>query len=184
MRHAVGLLRKRSSDKTELAHARMLANFRTPSLRQLWSKEYFRMKLFGSCHCGALCNELVLPRAPEELNIRACTCSFCRAHGARTVSDPEGRAIIRVQNASNLQRYRFALNTADFFICANCGVYIGAVAYDGDIAFSTTNVNVLQAHAEFSEHAEPVCYDGETSSERLARRRRQWTPTTIDSHKG
>ena len=28
---------------------------------------------------------------PDELPVRACQCGFCRAHGARTAADPEGR---------------------------------------------------------------------------------------------
>ena len=37
-------------------------------------------------HAGALAHSL-----REALQVRACQCSFCRRHGAKTVSDPNGR---------------------------------------------------------------------------------------------
>lgn len=44
----------------------------------------------GQCHCGNLQLRFESAIAPENLPLRACQCSFCRAHGALTVSDPAG----------------------------------------------------------------------------------------------
>ncbi len=48
------------------------------------------MRYEGSCHCGAIRLRLTLSWPPGEAPVRACDCSFCRAHGARTVTDPSG----------------------------------------------------------------------------------------------
>ena len=40
--------------------------------------------LTGRCHCGNLEFALETSLRPEELSLRADTCSFCRRHGART----------------------------------------------------------------------------------------------------
>ena len=45
----------------------------------------------GGCHCGNLHVTLRLTQAPEEVRLRACGCSFCRAHNTRTASDRDGR---------------------------------------------------------------------------------------------
>jgi hypothetical protein len=44
----------------------------------------------GGCHCGNLRLNLRLSQAPEHTRLRACGCSFCRAHSARTTSEPKG----------------------------------------------------------------------------------------------
>ncbi len=54
--------------------------------------------LTGRCHCGNLELALETSVRPEELSLRADTCSFCRKHGARTTSDPGGRVMITVHH--------------------------------------------------------------------------------------
>ena len=44
----------------------------------------------GGCHCGNLRLEMRLTQPPERVRLRACGCSFCRAHQTRTCSDPNG----------------------------------------------------------------------------------------------
>ena len=81
----------------------------------------------GSCHCGAVRVGVRLSRSPAEIELRACQCSFCRRHGARTFADPAGHALIESASAADIRHYRFGQRTADFLICAECGVYIAAV---------------------------------------------------------
>ena len=45
----------------------------------------------GACHCGAVTVELETDTAPATIDVRECQCSFCRAHGAESASDPAGR---------------------------------------------------------------------------------------------
>ena len=133
----------------------------------------------GGCHCGGIRVLFEMRRPAHELPVRACRCSFCRAHGARTTSDPQARLSISVADASRLSRYRFALRTADYLVCAQCGVYVAAVLEADGQPFATLNVNVLDERDALAPAATPVAYDGEAAADRIARRRRQWTPTAL-----
>lgn len=130
----------------------------------------------GQCHCGNISFELSTDLAVSRIRARACDCSFCRMHAARNWSDPNGRAAIHVRDPARLQRYRFGQRTADFYLCRTCGAYAGAVLADADGTWSTLNLRLtgLQAVAE-----EPVGYDREDPAERVARRKRKWTPTRV-----
>ena len=130
----------------------------------------------GRCHCGNLSFELVTDLPPSAIAARACDCSFCQMHGARNWSDPDGTATIRVEDQAKLQRYLFALRTAEFYICMTCGAYAGAVLSDDDGVWSTVNLR-LSDLGEIGE--ESASYGSEQITDRLARRKRVWTPTTI-----
>lgn len=133
------------------------------------------MHYSGSCHCGAirLSFESDRPLAP-----RACQCTFCRKHGARTVSDPQGSAEIGV-GAGSL-RYRFASHMADYLVCTRCGVYVAAVAEIDGRRLATLNLNVFDdPHLELA--AMPVSYDGESAGEKAERRRLRWTPLRLET---
>jgi hypothetical protein len=133
----------------------------------------------GRCHCGSLAISLETAKLPDELPLRACGCSFCRKHGARTTSDPKGRARIIVNDPARLIRYRFAQATADFLVCGACGVYVAAVLSDSGAAFAVLNVNAFDERERFAGEGQPVHYEGEGADARRARRRRQWTPVAI-----
>jgi hypothetical protein len=135
-------------------------------------------KLTGGCHCGNLTVTLETQHGPEELPVWVCDCSFCRLHGARTTSDPEGRVSIRVREPAQLSRYRFGLATADFLICRRCGVYLAAVipADHKDGARANLNVTALEAAERFTRRPFSDTYPGETASERRSRRASNWTP--------
>ena len=81
----------------------------------------------GGCHCGNLRVTLLLTQEPAVVRLRACGCSFCRAHNTRTASDPDGFVSICAGDWAQVQFYRFGTGTANFVICRNCGVYIGAI---------------------------------------------------------
>jgi hypothetical protein len=136
-------------------------------------------RLVGRCHCGNLEVEFDTEMSLDELPLRADQCSFCRKHGARTTSDPNGRVRISA-HGSKLLRYRFGLKTADFLVCENCGVYIAAVISTGNSSYATLNVNVLDREAEFRPAALPVNYESESASDRIERRMRNWTPAEIE----
>ena len=131
----------------------------------------------GGCHCGAVRVVFESRFGPAELPVRACQCSFCRAHGARTASDPQGS----VRFSGPLRRYRFGLRTADFLLCPDCGVYLGALYADADGAWATLNVNCLAERALFPAAPEPVSYEGEDPAGRVARRKARWTPAETES---
>jgi hypothetical protein len=135
--------------------------------------------LEGSCHCGAVHVTLELSRAPEAVELRACQCAFCRRHGARTLTDRDGRAVIAVRGGNELRRYRFGARTADYLICGSCGVYVAAVVDD---RFATINAAGLAIPAFAAREAVPADYSGESAADRLSRRRARWMPVAIDPH--
>lgn len=122
---------------------------------------------------------MTLSWPPEQAPLRCCDCSFCRIHGARTVTDPDGFVRVRLGSPSLVQIYRFGLETAEFFVCRRCGAYVAAVAETPDGPKATVNVNVLDDRAAFTAVAESVNYDGETAESRVTRRAARWTPASI-----
>lgn len=136
------------------------------------------LKLVGGCHCGALAVELDTELPFEQLQVRACQCAFCRAHGALSVSDPRGLLTFRANDATRLVRYRFGLKLADFLLCSRCGTYLGAYMDDEGRGYGVLNVCVL---AERDRFGTPTLmrYDGETPATRLQRRRERWTPARL-----
>lgn len=133
----------------------------------------------GRCHCGRTGFELFTRQADEAIQPRACQCGFCRQHAARCWSDPEGRAHLLVTDPTALQHYRFGLNTADFLLCRHCGGYLGAMipeaVSDGQTepARITLNLRLTELRERPAQAAD---YEGETAEQRMARRRRGWTP--------
>jgi hypothetical protein len=127
----------------------------------------------GGCHCGNLAYVFEASAPLETLGLRADMCSFCRAHGARNTSDPSGSIRIRVRDPARLMRYRFGLKTADFLICASCGVYIGATLED---RWFTVNVNTFQPPPSLEFPVVPHDFDAEDVAARIARRKTAWTP--------
>lgn len=128
------------------------------------------MQHTGRCHCGALrlTFDTEKPLAP-----RACHCGFCRRHGARTVTDPDGAAVLNL--GPEAIRYRFASKTTDYILCGRCGVYLGAVADIEGISYATLNLNTFDAPRP-DLAAAPVCYDGESVAAKADRRRARSTP--------
>ena len=127
----------------------------------------------GGCHCAAIRFRFETrgPLAP-----RACQCSFCRKHGARSVSDPEGTAILTL--GPKTLRYRFASKAADYILCARCGIYVGAVAELDGRTLVTLNLNACD-DPRLDLEATPVWYDGETAAAKAERRRLRWTPARL-----
>ena len=129
----------------------------------------------GGCHCGAIRFELRTTRPPGEWTIRACQCTFCSGHGARTTSDPQGRVRFVVPDLSKLNRYRFGSRSADFYTCRNCGVYVAAVLDSPRGRYATVNVNAIQPPVDVPAAA-AMSYDDESPEQKLARREHNWTP--------
>ena len=135
-----------------------------------------RMNIKGRCHCGNLSFAIETECPAAQVAPRACQCSFCRMHGARTWSDAHGTATLNVADDQQLQIYRFGLETADMWVCRICGAYAGAVLTDGGSAWSTLNLRLTEL---VGRDAAPVSYDDESVAERIARRKVNWTPTSV-----
>lgn len=130
----------------------------------------------GGCHCGVIQWTFSTERPPSQWSVRACQCSFCRAHGARCTSDPQGSVAFQIRDHTAVLRYRFGVKSADFLICAKCGVYVGAVIESSAGAFTTLNLNAMKTPVEELHETTPVSYDSEGKDDRIARRLSRWTP--------
>lgn len=131
----------------------------------------------GQCHCGAIRMTYTSDIPVEAWSVRACQCTFCRLHGARSTSDPNGEVRFVVRDEEAVSRYAFGLRTAEFLLCRVCGGYLAAVMAPDGRRFATINANALRGLAALPETA-PVTYDAETSEARIARRIARWTPVS------
>ena len=138
------------------------------------------MEYQGGCHCGNLRVRVRLTRPAEEMPVRSCACSFCRSHGTRTVSDPAGHAEVSARDWTLVGRYRFGSRTADYLLCRECGVYIGAMCETAAGPRCVINTLCLSELASFTGEAMRPDYDGEAMETRLARRSANWMPVTAD----
>ena len=134
----------------------------------------------GRCHCGAIGFTYSTAIAPSDWSVRACQCTFCRAHGALSTSDPQGNIRFGATRPEQLRRYRFGLRTADFLLCAECGVYIGALTEVDGRTFGILNVSALAPIPAGVAEPRAMTYDGENTGERSARRAERWSPAQDD----
>ena len=108
--------------------------------------------------------------------LRSCSCSFCRSHGTRTLSDRGGQVEISASDWNLVERYRFGSRTADYIVCRRCGVYIGALCETSGGLRAVVNVNCLENRAAFTQIPAAPNYDGEAIDARLDRRAANWMP--------
>jgi hypothetical protein len=134
-------------------------------------------KLFhGSCHCRNLRFAFRTGVDPARWPMRACQCTFCRRHGAISTSDPAGSVEFEIARPEDLIRYRFGKQTADFLICASCGIYVAACMDSPRGRFAVINANTLDPLPAGLPPAAPMDYEAEATTARTARREQRWTP--------
>jgi hypothetical protein len=133
-------------------------------------------RIHGSCHCGNIRFELDWPDARPSIPVRACGCGLCTKHRAAWTSHPQGRFRLRIADEAIVRRYRFGTKTADFHVCAACGVLpIVSCTIEGAL-YAVVNVNTFD-DVDRSQLVETAAdFEGETTDNRLARRKRNWTP--------
>jgi hypothetical protein len=134
----------------------------------------------GSCHCGALGFVYRTALELKDWPVRACQCTFCRAHGGLTTSDPEGSLVFIEHEPAMLHRYQFGKRITDFLICRRCGAYIGAAMPAAGKGFGVVNVRALPSVFGQLPKPQPMDYDNETRDGRVARREQRWTPLEAD----
>jgi hypothetical protein len=133
----------------------------------------------GACHCGAIGVEFQTERAPSELPVRQCQCSFCRKHGGRTTTDAAGSLRFIGREPAALERYRFGKRITDFLVCKRCGIYVGAVMAVDEGVVGTLNINVLANNLFGERVGDHADYDGETADGAALRRAKMWTPARV-----
>ena len=132
----------------------------------------------GGCHCGAIGFRYRTAISPADWSVRACQCAFCRAHDALSTSDPAGSLDFFAAQPTELQRYRFALGTADFLLCRRCGVYIGAILAAEEGVVGIINTHALKPQPAGLAAPAEATYDGEQTGGRVERRIARWTPAS------
>jgi len=81
---------------------------------------------------------------------------------------------------SKVHRYRFAQRTAEFLICAECGVFVAALTDTAAGARAVINARVLDGVSLDFNTVVHVHFDEETPMQRAERRSRNWTPVRTD----
>jgi hypothetical protein len=132
------------------------------------------MRILGSCHCDNIAFTLDWQPEPTEIPARACTCSFCTRHGALWTAYPAGVLRIRQRDREQVSTYEFGTQTAQFHVCASCGVVAVATSLIDGRLYAVVNVNTFENVAPQMLRRAPVTFDSEAESERLARRQRNW----------
>ncbi|MHA6205427.1 GFA family protein [Dyella soli] len=132
------------------------------------------MLIHGSCHCGNIAFSLSWEPDPGEIPARACGCSFCTRHGAVWTSNPDGRLAITIDDEALVSRYAFATATAEFLVCARCGVVPVVTSMIDDRLYAVVNINTFQNVDPSLFRRGPASFEGEDAEARLARRKRHW----------
>ena len=130
----------------------------------------------GACHCGAISYVYRTALPVSRWQVRACQCSFCRTHAALTTSDPAGSVEFQFARPEALHAYRFALKSADFLLCRNCGTYLAARIATPRGSYAVVNLRALRAPLPELPAAQAMVYDAESLDARIARRETRWTP--------
>lgn len=132
------------------------------------------MRITGSCHCGNVKFDLEWPEEGPEIPVRECGCTFCRKHGGAWTSNRGGDLAVAVGDESLLSRYSFGTATAEFYVCARCGVVPVVVSAIEGRNYAVVNVNTFAGQDSMSLVRSPTNFDGEETTDRLARRKRNW----------
>ena len=132
------------------------------------------MLIHGKCHCANISFSLTWEPDPVEIPVSACTCSFCTKHGGVWTSNPGGALKVVVKDLSLISSYAFATRTAEFHICARCGIVpVVTSRIDGHL-YAVVSVNVFEGIDQSLLRRASASFDGEGEESRLARRKRNW----------
>jgi hypothetical protein len=138
-------------------------------------------RIHGSCHCENMQVIIDWPGAGPTIPARACGCGLCTRHGAAWTSHPDGRFILQIADETRATRYRFGTKTADFHVCITCGVIAIVTCTIEGIRYAVFNVNAFVDIDRSQIVKASMDFEGEEMADRLARRRRNWTPEAKQS---
>ncbi len=130
----------------------------------------------GSCHCGNIRFDLGWPVSAPVIAVRECGCDFCSKHCGAWTSHPEAQLVVTVADAAAVSKYRFATGTADFFVCASCGVVPLVLSDIDEETYAVVNVHSFDDKESLQLSNSKTDFDGEETDARLRRRARNWIP--------
>src|SRR5262245_46468798 len=132
------------------------------------------MLIRGKCHCGNIAFSLTWEPDPAEIPARACDCTFCTKHGGVWTSYPRGALEVAIRDRSLASTYAFGTKTAEFHVCARCGIVpVVTSRIDGRL-YAVVSVNAFEGVDPSKLRRAPASFDGEGTDSRLARRKRNW----------
>ena len=131
----------------------------------------------GGCHCGNIRYQLNMPFPRKQLPARACECDFCTRIGGCYTASPEGALSAEIEDAKLIQPYRFGTSTADFIICGRCGNVPFVTSEIVGQTYAVVNLKTLDGFDPAISPSQPTNFDGETKTDRLARRQAHWIPS-------
>ena len=132
--------------------------------------------ILGKCHCGNIEYEFLWPGSGNDIPVRACSCTFCRKHNGVYTSHPKGQLKVWVSDQSRVNKYAFGTKTAEFYICASCGVVPFVTSKIQGKTYAVVNVNTFEDVNPEALVSSVTDFDGESIDERLQRRARNWIP--------
>lgn len=132
------------------------------------------MQIHGSCHCGNITFDLVWPEHAQTIAARACTCTFCRKHGAVWTANASAVLNVQVKEVALVSDYAFGTKTADFRICTRCGVVACCTSLIEGRLYAVVNVNTFDDFDSGRLVRGEVSFDGEEEPARLTRRAANW----------
>ena len=108
------------------------------------------------------------------MRVRACDCTFCSRHGGSWTSHPEAELAVSIEDSSLASTYRFGTSTADFHVCARCGVVPAVTSRVEGFLFAVVNANTFEDLDPRTLARASAHFEDESTGERLARRTRNW----------
>jgi hypothetical protein len=132
------------------------------------------VQIHGSCHCGNVTFDLQWPTHAETIAARACSCTFCRKHGAKWTANASAALSVHIKDSSLVAAYAFGTKTADFHVCNRCGVVTCCTSLVEGRLYAVVNVNAFDNFDASRLVLADVDFDGENESARLLRRAANW----------
>ena len=86
---------------------------------------------------------------------------------------------MKISDASLIRKYVFGTGTAEFYVCARCGVLTFAASRIDGREYAVVNVNTFEDAADVTLISRATDFEGETVAQRLARRKRTWIPNVV-----
>ena len=135
------------------------------------------MAIHGACHCRNIRFTLSWDPDPAEIPARACTCTFCVKHGGVWTSNPRGTLDVEIDDPALVSQYAFGTHTADFHVCARCGVVPFVTSRIDGNDYAVVSVNAFEGVEPARLRRAAAEFGAENETERLARRKKNWIAT-------
>lgn len=132
------------------------------------------MLITGSCHCGDIAFTLDWPDASPAVVARSCDCTFCVKHGGAWTSHRDAKLAVSLRHPGAVSPYTFCSGTAEFQVCARCGVTPVVLSDLAGHRHAVVNVNTFDHPEAMQITRQAAHFEGEATEIRLARRKRNW----------